>query len=1722
MANKMDHVRIEFPNLKRSSIDKNTVIGEQYYSTAPNPELRSRELQDREGFISNNKGRVSETKFEIPPLRMLKEIVSNKPKQPVRTDAAGVDKASYSIPKLMDVPLPEGPLKESIKKSAREQGSPLPILTPDQQELTNIARLSEREKLKKQVAKLHGGYRPDEMGWLEETIIGDRPGSLTERASENIKNQIVGSISGAVKGGALIPMVLGQGVKFVEYAPRAAYSLLTGNDITPANQMFMAGNAMEKTAETLFKASKQFENWGNFDSEARTAQFMKDAWEIGINLGPAKSLFKVADRAIDGATTIYHSAVLNRKMAPGIRAARDNNLKNQKDFIRNDTNALDVLLADEIGAKYFAKKAAFKPLLVKHYYSALKSGSSIAKDAKTAGALETVARARLQWHEAMNKISQEWIQNIIPYYKGQFYLVSTGPKWRNFEWGIRKKDSHATSVGFKKGEGGTWEKVAYTKSLSPKAIKDMKMLHRTLLVEASTAGAVGMSLYDDWFKGTSAEPYRMFIGGIGGMFLAPSISVQMLGKTISKIETAAQTISAPLPGGKAMGLGEDRVGLGTILLLGGLLSRNLRRRKAREFDASGNVVVKEELEQTRFGESKFEKRIIASLLGVPLHKAFSLSDAKPVMRTIIRKDGSFGPGTEPLFPRKIVDKNGKSVVSGLTHLDLAMNQRTKDMDTLTNLAAFMEKNLSEEEILPIIQIFEAGEKLSVRLDELGADASSMERFMVTQEAIQKAIVSQVALGTYSKMIRDRKFQSMFGKGDFRLPEKVLLYNTLLSSMQEAEENLHFLASRLKELADDPIAAKEMKEFIIRSEEMIANLSKSKDDFKEMVTIITGEKGAGSMLADFNHSIIQKAVHGSPEDGGLSLNSKFRFDEEETVNSVGTVISPTAKSLEDHFDSAFGQIQASRLKIDEKVRQAYGFKNDASNPAHQAFQETMDATPIFNALDDLRFKELDKEGINLQNILGDDFTQSGITQSSSLVLDITTYSRYLHLQNKDKEYLVSRLSEIIDNDIPVTLREGSYKIGNTNTSTPIQHILEENGSLDLKGMLRNLEEYSVTHAQAGGVKGQEEYLKRLLANLVPIEGSYAKSTHTFLNEILRRDLKIDDIFRMSEAFSTYGFTNSTKAKGVSTLNFNESLIKELDDLGITSMSAEAKELWQRKLNIQKVLGKEFTMQSDSIGTKSIKNNYELLDLFFTRNSDLIVGNTTTGTRGVYNDLFDPITLDGKTEKLFTTSKTEMNQILSDHIAVRILSEPNKFLRPSNYSKIEALHSKGIVNDNTFNFIKDYKKNIYDKKKLASVTKEYKATEAKIQSNIKVILDAATEAQLSSSFMKGLSDVKSADDLVEFLTVSNTHMDTLPVISKSRVGTRLETLRKDIEGLFVNPKDDMVTIIENNPDIFTGPNGQETYNRVLRIFEPVEQTERVVRRVDEFFEKIIGIPKGTRTITTAQRKDLENFENLLHSTLADKAINTTNTRRSVFSKDKSGTLDVTAHSNDFGLGFDIDPIAFANYFKDLRPVFNRIDELTGNTARSKGLDDLFKAAVLATAKGVDTGQKLQDLIGTMGKGITIPAALSRLYAGLRGVVSWKYLAGEQMVRQRQLKEQELLVKLVTDPDLIRDLTVILQKGKLDTTRYEKLIKRIRNITGGRILAYNEAFEETSDPTQEEFRQSFVGFMTAFARTRSARDLRGEDIPIDPIESRNRSPFPRSPANEWRPSNEFLQGL
>ena len=94
-----------------------------------------------------------------------------------------------------------------------------------------------------------------------------------------------------------------------------------------------------------------------------------------------------------------------------------------------------------------------------------------------------------------------------------------------------------------------------------------------------------------------------------------------------------------------------------------------------------------------------------------------------------------------------------------------------------------------------------------------------------------------------------------------------------------------------------------------------------------------------------------------------------------------------------------------------------------------------------------------------------------------------------------------------------------------------------------------------------------------------------------------------------------------------------------------------------------------------------------------------------------------------------------------------------------------------------------------------------------------------------------------------------------------------------------------------------------------------------------------------------------------------------------------------------------------------------------------------------------------LGSLNYKLTAPAALSRIYAGMRGVVSWRYLASEQLIREHQANKARLLASIFTDPTFAKNLSNFLEGQKLSREQSEQIRKHIVTMTGGRLVYYNE---------------------------------------------------------------------
>ena len=95
--------------------------------------------------------------------------------------------------------------------------------------------------------------------------------------------------------------------------------------------------------------------------------------------------------------------------------------------------------------------------------------------------------------------------------------------------------------------------------------------------------------------------------------------------------------------------------------------------------------------------------------------------------------------------------------------------------------------------------------------------------------------------------------------------------------------------------------------------------------------------------------------------------------------------------------------------------------------------------------------------------------------------------------------------------------------------------------------------------------------------------------------------------------------------------------------------------------------------------------------------------------------------------------------------------------------------------------------------------------------------------------------------------------------------------------------------------------------------------------------------------------------------------------------------------------------------------------------------------------------------------MPAAMSRVYAGFRGVVSWKYLASEQLVREHQRHKGLLLYHLATDPEFVSQLSHVVHNRRLDRDQASNFISKVISIMGPRLAVWNaETMEIDTNPS------------------------------------------------------------
>ena len=179
-----------------------------------------------------------------------------------------------------------------------------------------------------------------------------------------------------------------------------------------------------------------------------------------------------------------------------------------------------------------------------------------------------------------------------------------------------------------------------------------------------------------------------------------------------------------------------------------------------------------------------------------------------------------------------------------------------------------------------------------------------------------------------------------------------------------------------------------------------------------------------------------------------------------------------------------------------------------------------------------------------------------------------------------------------------------------------------------------------------------------------------------------------------------------------------------------------------------------------------------------------------------------------------------------------------------------------------------------------------------------------------------------------------------------------------------------------------------------------------------------------------------------------------------------------------------------YENMKPSLVKIDDAVGkNQSFVSDLEMMFDN--LIAIKG-----EVPDLVSgdfsSIPRALTTSAALSRIYSGMRGVVSWRYLATEQIVREQQRSKHIMLHTIMSDPDFIRNLGLIIDNKPIKDERnfVSKILGIMTKPAFSRAVTYDPDKENSRnyDPNPNEI----VKFLRSFFNVRYLQE-EGLDIPF-----------------------------
>jgi len=1045
--------------------------------------------------------------------------------------------------------------------------------------------------------------------------------------------------------------------------------------------------------------------------------------------------------------------------------------------------------------------------------------------------------------------------------------------------------------------------------------------------------------------------------------------------------------------------------------------------------AVSNITAKEG-KQINYMESTYAKRVRAMAMGVPFYKLFDVDS------TTKRKE-----------------------LNGLTDLEALTTFSKKEFKALEKFSDDVLKFLPKEYLDSYSLMVKKGTDLISKIQNSKYGDKTAE-FNIALEQM----VAGIRLNAFSGILNEAhktKGVDLGSAGN--------ILNLFRTQQQELQDQVGYIKSAMEQIVGGlGKTDKDFMELKIGADKIMAKLQSNVNNFKSSIEILSKESNS---ISGLQRSLDVRKLKNDPKDPDNSFNHSEKFGNSDTRKEFGEGVFERVegayKQAEEvktaKFDKLEARLEGTELNADDYVRGLEKLKNeDIQN--FGSIENILKNPSKYRAFGRFSPKQ---ETISYKNDI-DQFI---------------AFTRYRGLQDLNEESLLGKIDDIIDNyPTGLTLR--------TNNEFPHS---KNNGSFDLASTRANYEE----HAENIGM-AKEDYLRVLLSNM-------QNNREPDFLDLFTHKANASDMHTIRKNHTSWSWKNKGTPASTSVYNLTKNLDETFEKHNIPELAEANKQYTEFKQDWhESFIGKKLLREIEELDTSStidVSNTEDLLIPFIKAKNSKMSKELLNKLFGKYtdenNNIINRTDLEAKIAQ--DLDDTFMDQVVSNNLLSGKSTE-------NSLKKIQDLRANNLISEKNFKLAEKYIDLHRDISKY-SVDASLEKAKRNIDSSLKRVTDDQMNT-IKKSIGAEVEKIKDSDSLIEFLIprsgASTYAREAVSVTGESRA------LQKELE-----------EVAEKNIEYIRqfGVKSDITLQDITKSFEDTFETKNLEmitgNRFDVFMKEVYGIPKGSRiddldNLSDSKKNSLKtqvkDLRDIIVSTIIRRSTEIESTRKAnldLVKQERTPSMKLADNlsknllnegalkgPSGFELNTDFNIAELGSNYKNIEQQLKQLDNMLGSN-RDTFTEDLqifFDALVAVKGKVPDT---LADSdLSSVPKGLTYAAALSRVYSGMRGVVSWRYLATEQIIREQQRAKHLMFHKILSDPDFVNDLSLIVNKKDLQSNR--TFVKKIKDIMLGpsfaRAVVYDPDSEDQTkyDPTDNEI----VNYLRSFF---DLRDIQEDGIPV-----------------------------